>query len=67
MTQEELKQEFINYAQNNLNNETLLQAIQELLCNISSELYNEGYSKESNRLTTCELIIKEVLFKSYKK
>lgn len=61
MTQEQLKEQFINYAEFNLNNETTLQAIKEILDNISSQLYNDGYIKESNRLTTCSLIIDEVL------
>ena len=61
MTQEQLKEQFINYAEFNLNNETTLQAIKEILDNISSQLYNDGYIKESNRLTTSSLIIDEVL------
>jgi hypothetical protein len=60
MTQERLKEQFLQYAENNLNNETILQAIQELLQNISNELYENGYTHESNKLTTAELIIKEV-------
>ena len=61
MTQEQLKQEFLNYAENNLNNDTILKAINELLENISNELYENGYSPAANSLTTAELIIKEVL------
>lgn len=61
MTQEQLKQQFLQYAENNLNNETILQAISELLSNISNELYENGYIKQANTLTTCELSIKEVL------
>jgi hypothetical protein len=60
MTQERLKEQFLQYAENDLNNETILQAIQELLQNISNELYENGYTHESNKLTTAELIIKEV-------
>lgn len=61
MTQEQLKQEFLNYAEYNLNNATILQAISELLSNISNELYENGYSPAANNLTTAELIITEVL------
>lgn len=61
MTQEELKEQFLQYAEDSLQNDTILQAIKELLDNISNELYENGYTKESNRLTTCEMIIKEVL------
>lgn len=61
MTQEQLKEQFIQYAENNLDNETILKAIAELLQNISNELYENSYIYESNCLTTCELKIKEVI------
>ena len=61
MTQEQLKDQFLQYAEDNLNNDTILQAITELLQAISNELYENGYTKQSNSLTTAELIIKEVL------
>ena len=61
MTQEQLKEQFKQYAENNLHNDTILQAVIDLLDNISNELYENGYSKEANSLTTVELIIKEVL------
>ena len=61
MTQEQLKEQFLQYADYNLNNETILQAITELLNNIANELQENGYTHEANRLTTSELIIKEVL------
>lgn len=63
MNQEQLREQFLRYAENNLNNETILQAIQELLQNISNELYENGCIYESNKLTTAELIIKEVVKK----
>lgn len=59
MTQEQLKEQFIDYAENNLNNETILQAIIYLLGNIGDQLYNELYTKEANRLWTCQDIIKK--------
>ena len=61
MTQEQFKEQFIRYAENNLDNQTILQAIVELLNSISNELYENGYVKQSNTLTTCELSIKELL------
>ena len=61
MTQEQLKEQFLQYAENNLDNETILKAITELLQNISNELYKNSYIYESNCLTTCELKIKEVI------
>lgn len=61
MTQEELKEQFIKYAYNNLQNDTILKAIIELLDSISNELYENGYHKEGNRLNTSSMIVKEVL------
>lgn len=61
MTQEQLKEQFIQYAEDNLDNDTILKAISELLDSISNELYENGYAKQSNTLTTCELSIKELL------
>lgn len=64
MTQEQLKEQFLLYAENNLNNETILQAITELLQSIQNELYENGYINESNRMTTAMLILKELLEES---
>ena len=61
MTQEQLKEQFLQYAEDNLENDTILKAIAELLDSISNELYENGYIKESNTLTTCELRINEVI------
>lgn len=61
MTQEQLKEQFLQYAENNLNNETILKSIIELLDNIANELYENGYTPESNQLVTCVLKIGEVL------
>ena len=61
MTQEQLKEQFLQYAEFNLNNETILKAIIELIDNIANELSENGYITESNRLVTTQLIIKEVL------
>lgn len=61
MTQEELKQEFLNYGIGNLSNKMLLEAIKEILTGIEVDLILSGRKKESNRLVTAELIINEVL------
>ena len=61
MTQEQLKEQFLQYAENNLNNQTILEAITILLDNISNELYEEGYINESNKITTSTLIIENML------
>lgn len=63
MNQEQFKEQFLRYAENNLHNDTILQAIAELLDNITNELYENGYIKESNALTTCQLSINEILDK----
>lgn len=61
MTQEQLKEQFLQYAENNLNNQTVLESITILLDNISNELYEEGYISESNKITSSMLIIKKML------
>ena len=61
MNQEQLKEQFIQYAKDNLNNETILKAISELLDSISNELYENGYVKQSHTLTVCMLSIKDLL------
>ena len=61
MTQEQLKEQLIEYAQNNMHNLTILQAINELLNSIIIELWEDGYSATSNKLTTCYLTIKELI------
>lgn len=61
MTQEQIKEQTIEYITNNLNNKTALEVIQEVLNSIENEMIEDGYRKESNRLVTAELIINEVL------
>ena len=61
MTQEQLKEQFLEYYRNNLDNLTALKAIKEILDAITSELYYEGYVATSNKLTTCALIIEEIV------
>lgn len=61
MTQEQLKEQFLNYAVNNLNNQSVLDVMAQLLDNIGGELYSDGYTTEANKLWTAQDIIKEVL------
>ena len=61
MTQEQLKEQTIDYIKNNLNNKTALEVIEEVLNSIENELIENGYKRESNRLVTAEIIINEVL------
>ena len=63
MSQNQLLGQFLQYAEDNLHNDKILQAIIQLLNSISNELYENGYIYESNKLTTCELIIKEIIQK----
>lgn len=59
MTKEQIKEQLIDYATNNLDNKAILEAIIELLDNINDICYD--YKRESNRLTTAYLIIKELI------
>ena len=61
MTQEQFKEQFLQYAENNMNNLTILEAIKELLDNISNELYYDGFISISNKLTTCSLEIGSIV------
>ena len=61
MNKEEIKQQAIEYITYSLDSEEQLQLICEILSNISNNMYENGYIKESNSLLTCELTIKEIL------
>lgn len=61
MTQQELKEQFLEYAEYNLNNEAILTATYELLENISNDLYENGYIEQSDKLAIACLKIKEVV------
>lgn len=63
MTQEQIKEQAFDYINNNLNNQSQLELISYLLDNISNELYENGYIKDSNTLTTCVLSINEMIKK----
>ena len=61
MTQEQLKEQFIEYAKNNMTDLTMLEGVKEILINISNKLYDEGFTAISNKLTTASLIINEIV------
>lgn len=61
MTQEQIKEQLIEYARNNANNKTILEAIIELLDGISNELYYDGFIYTSNKLTSCSLEIDSIV------
>lgn len=60
MSQEQLKEQFLQFTEYNLTNDTILGAIKELLDSIINDICYE-YIPESNKLTTASLIIKGVL------
>ena len=64
MSQEELKNQSIDYIKNNLNNKSALEVAQKIIDDLSVELYHDGYISESNDLTTCYLIIKKIIDKN---
>lgn len=66
MTQEQIKEQAFDYINNNLNIQSQLEVISYLLDNISNELYENGYIKDSNTLTTCVLSINEMIKKEVK-
>lgn len=61
MTQEEIKEQFTEYAKNNMNNLMILEGIKELLDSISNDLYYDGFISTSNNLVTASLIINEII------
>lgn len=63
MTQEQLKEQFLQYAEFNLHNDTILQAIIELLDSMINEICYD-YPNESNKMTTATLILKRLLEES---
>lgn len=58
MTKEQIKEQLIDYATNNLDNKAILEAIIELLDGIINDICYD-YPTESNILTTCYLEIKQ--------
>lgn len=61
MTSVEIKEQALFYIENNLSNEDQLELVCALLSNISNNLYENGYVKESNSLLTCQLTIEEII------
>lgn len=60
MTQEQIKTEALNYCYNNLNSESILEVTKELIDIVINDICYD-YPSESNKLTTCYLIIKEII------
>ena len=61
MTQKELKNQFLNYAEYNLHDDTIIKAIIEMLDPLCNSFYENGYIKESNTLNTIILQLRELL------
>ena len=61
MTQEQIKEQLIEYANNNMDNKTILESIAELLLYVEADLRQDGYIKESNILLTNYLKIKDLI------
>ena len=61
MTKKELKEQALMYIQDNLDLQTQLEVVLEILDNLSNCTYIDGFIYESNELTTCYLKIKEIL------
>ena len=60
MTKEQIKDHILEYAELNANNETILKVVNELINKVINDICYD-YPNESNKLTTCYLIIKELL------
>ena len=61
MNQEELKKQFLKYAEYNLNDDTILKAIIEMLNPLCNSFYENGYIKQSNTIETIMLMLRELL------
>lgn len=60
MTQEQIKTEALNYCYNNMNSKSILEVVKELIDIVINDICYD-YPNESNKLTTCYLIIKELI------
>ena len=60
MSQDEIIYQARYYLSKSLNNYKLIELIIALLDDLSNELYQDGYTKESNTITTCLLSLKEL-------
>lgn len=61
MTQEQIKDHILEYIELNANDQTALEVANEIINQIANMLSESGYISTSNQLTTCYLIIKEIL------
>ena len=62
MTQEELKEQAINYIDYNITeHDKKLEIVADILEELSNDFYENGYVHESNVLTTCLLKIEDIL------
>ena len=61
MTQEQIKEHILEYIELNANEQTALEVANEIINQLANMLSESGYISTSNQLTTCYLIIKEIL------
>lgn len=61
MTQEQIKEYILEYVELNANEKTALEVANEIINQLSNVMYESGYISTSNQLTTCYLIIKDIL------
>ena len=60
MTQEELLEQALNYIDYNLDDDKKIELVINILDNLSNYMFENGYSKEANTLTTMILTLKEL-------
>lgn len=60
MTQNEFLEQSKNYIDYNLNDESKLKLIINILEDLSNNAFENGYNKEANTLTTVVLTLKEI-------
>ena len=61
MNQEEFKEQLLQYAKYNLNDDTIIKAIIEMLDPLCNSFYENGYIKQSNTIETIMLMLRELL------
>lgn len=61
MTKEQIKEHILEYIELNANEKTALEVANEIINQLSNMMCESGYISTSNQLTTCYLIIKEIL------
>lgn len=60
MTQNELLEQAKNYIDYNLNDESKLKLVINIIEDLSNNAFENGYNKEANTLTTVVLTLKEI-------